>query len=132
MTCVIGNRPEVSILVTPQGCSLSVNVCRLLYLILDFFLLLSHPCYYYRKAVNAQKLQDENLGPDIRALDPYMRPESRDFNNFQFKHSALKNTEHGVVCSWKAAAAYANSEQKTRDLVIAKIKAEQEEAATSS
>ena len=88
--------------------------------------------HHYRKAVNAQKLQDENLGPDIRALDPYMRPESRSFNKFQFKHSALKNTEHGVVCSWKAAAAYATSEQKTRDVLIAKIKAEKEEAAASS
>jgi len=77
--------------------------------------------------VNAQKATDENMGPEIRALDPYMRPESRNFNKFQFKHSALKNTEHGVVCSWKAAAAYAESERKTRDALIAKIKAEKQE-----
>jgi len=77
-------------------------------------------------------LQDENLGPEIRALDPYLRPESRDFNKYQFKLSALKNTEHGVVCSWKAAAAYATSEQKTRDMLIAKIKAEKEAAAATA
>jgi hypothetical protein len=82
--------------------------------------------------VNSQKAQDGNLGPDIRALDPYMRPESRSFNKYQFKHSALKNTEHGVVCSWKAAAAYASTEQQTRDALLAKIKAEKEEAAAAS
>lgn len=81
--------------------------------------------------MNAQKAQDENVGPDIRALDPYMRPESRSFNKYQFKHSALKNKEHGVVCSWKAAAAYATSEQKTRDALLAKIKEEKEATAGS-
>lgn len=80
----------------------------------------------HRNAVNAQKLQDENLGPETRALDPYLRPESRSFNKYQFKISALKNTEHGVVCSWKAAAAYASTEQQTRDAMLAKIKAEKE------
>ncbi|CAB9528341.1 expressed unknown protein [Seminavis robusta] len=78
------------------------------------------------KSVNAQKLQDENFGPDIRAMDPYMRPESRSFNKFQWKMSALKNSEHGIVCSWKAAAAYANTEQATRDAILAKIQAEKE------
>lgn len=72
------------------------------------------------------------MGPEIKALDPYMRPESRSFNKFQFKHSALKNTEHGIVCSWKAAAAYASSEQKTRDMLVAKIKAEKETAAAAA
>lgn len=76
--------------------------------------------------MNAQKLQDINLGPEIRALDPYLQPESRSFNKFQFHSSALKDTEHGVVCSWKAAAAYAGTEQQTRDAMLAKIKAEKE------
>ena len=68
------------------------------------------------------------MGPDIRALDPYLQTESRSFNKFQFKLSALKNTEHGIVCSWKAAAAYAGTEQETRDMLLAKIAAEKAEA----
>ena len=87
---------------------------------------------FHRNAVNAQKAQDVNLGPEIRAMDPYLRPESRNFNKYQFKHSALKNTEHGIACSWKAAAAYATTEQKTRDMLLAKIKAEKEGAAAAA
>lgn len=71
------------------------------------------------------------MGPETGALDPYHRYESRSFNKYQFKLSALKNTEHGVVCSWKAAAAYAGTEQETRDAMLAKIKVEKEVAASS-
>ena len=84
-----------------------------------------------RSAINAQKLQDQNLGPETAALDPYHQYESRSFNKFQFKLSALKNSEHGVVCSWKAAAAYAGTEKEVRDAMLAKIKAEKEAAASS-
>jgi hypothetical protein len=76
-------------------------------------------------------LVDESLGPDIRAMDPYLRTESRSYNKWQWKNSALKNTEHGIVCSWRAAAAYATTEQQARDELLAKIKAEKAQAASS-
>ena len=62
------------------------------------------------------------------ALGAYERTESRGYNKWQFKLSALKNTEHGAVCSWRAAGAYADTEKDARDQLLAKIKAEKEQA----
>lgn len=90
------------------------------------FLFYCPPQSQYRTAIQTQRAQDENLGPDIRAMDPFLRHEGRNFNKFQFKHSALKNQPHGVACSWKAASAYAQTEIDARDSFLAELKAKKD------